>query len=89
MVGLHAAADVMPSPAQAEWQFKPFVGGTFGGSTTYLDLSQGASQPHKVVGVTTLLIGETVGVEADLGYVFRVFPGGLFQNLVRRAASRP
>ena len=58
---------VTPRPAVAEWQFKPFLGVTFGGSTSFVDLEQAVGEAHAAIGVTALLIGETFGVEADLG----------------------
>ncbi len=33
---------LLPLPAAAEWQIKPFVGVTFGGSTSLVDLENGA-----------------------------------------------
>jgi hypothetical protein len=65
-----------PSAASAEWQIKPFLGVTFGGGTTLLDLEGAVGSANVAVGVSTLLIGDTVGVEADLGYAPGFFQSG-------------
>jgi len=65
-----------PSAAAAEWQFKPFVGAVFGGSTTLIDLELAADKVHATVGVSALLIGETVGIETDLGVTPGFFSAG-------------
>jgi hypothetical protein len=67
---------VTPRPAVAEWQFKPFLGVTFGGSTSFVDLEQAVGEAHAAIGVTALLIGETFGVEADLGRTPGFFQSG-------------
>jgi hypothetical protein len=63
---------LMPATAAAaEWQFTPFFGAAFAGSTSLIDLEFAAGNVHPAVGVGTLVIGEMVGVEAD----FAVMPG--------------
>ena len=61
---------VLPSsPASAEWQFKPFVGLTFGGETTYLvDFEQAAGGKNLTFGGSALWLGRIVGIEGDWGY---------------------
>ena len=61
-------AFVAPSQASAEWQLRPFVGATFGGSTTLFDLDQAAGESKFTVGANAVLLGEFLGVEADLGH---------------------
>lgn len=56
-----------PIRAGAEWHIRPFVGLTFGGGTTFVDLEQAAGRPNLVYGVTGVLVGEVLGVEADFG----------------------
>jgi Outer membrane protein beta-barrel domain len=56
-----------PAAAAAEWQLKPFVGLTFGGGTTFVDVEKAAGKPNPAIGVTGLLLGDVLGVEADLG----------------------
>jgi hypothetical protein len=72
----------MPAIASAERQIKPFVGITFGGSTTFIDLAGAAGTPNVVIGVNGALVGEVFGVEADFGYAPGFFQSGA-QNLVR------
>jgi hypothetical protein len=67
---------LMPATAAAEWQFKPFFGAAFAGNTTLIDLEFAAGNVHPAVGVTTLLIGEMVGIEADLGVSPGFFSAG-------------
>lgn len=69
--------------ASAEWQIKPFVGATFAGTTTLLDLDQGAGARHVAVGVTGVRLGEVFGIEADVAHVPGFFQsGGPFSQLV-------
>ena len=71
------AVDLLTPPAAfAEWQVKPFLGVTFGGATTLLDLEGAAGQANVAVGLGALLIGDTLGVEADLGYAPGFFQTG-------------
>ena len=63
--------------AFAEWQIKPSLGVTFGTSTNLIDLENAAGSPHLVVGISSLMLGEVVGVEADVGYARKFFGSGL------------
>lgn len=74
--GLTIALLLVPLPAAAEWQFKPFVGFTFAPSTTLLgDIEFAADRPIELeiesgssniaFGVGVVLLGEVFGVEAD------------------------
>ena len=65
-----------PRQAWAEWQIKPFLGVTFGGVTTLVDLEQAAGNPNAVVGVSAVLLGEVLGIEADVGYAPGFFQSG-------------
>jgi Outer membrane protein beta-barrel domain len=69
------------APARAEWQIKPFLGKTFSGSTNLFgDVDHAVGKAKTVVGVSTVLIGEIVGVEVDLGHApgfFQTGRGGL------------
>ena len=58
---------VRPLPASAEWQLKPFLGITFGGDTSFLDLEGAAGHTKGAVGVSGVLLGDLVGVEGDFG----------------------
>jgi hypothetical protein len=73
-----------PVPALADWQLKPFFGATFGGSTTLVDLEHAAGKPNVAIGVSGVLLGETLGLEADLDYGPGFFQSGP-QHLVVRS----
>jgi hypothetical protein len=57
-----------PASAAAEWQIKPFLGVTFGGDTTFVNLEQAAGEAHRIYGVSGMLLGEIFGVEGEFGY---------------------
>ncbi len=69
-----------PGAADAEWQVKPFLGVTFGGDTTFLDLEQASGKRHTALGVSAAGLGDMIGVEADFMHV-----PGFFQ----RSGGRP
>jgi hypothetical protein len=75
-----------PGPASAEWQLRPFLGVTFGGKTTFFDLEQAADDPNVIIGFNSVLLGEVIGVEADLGYAPGFFQSG-GQHLVTRSSA--
>jgi len=59
-----------PASASAqEWQLKPFLGLTFAGETTIIDLDEAAGDVHSALGGSVSRIGEMLGFEADFGYV--------------------
>jgi hypothetical protein len=60
----------------AEWQVRPFLGATFAGKTTFVDLDQGAGKPNVAIGVNGALLGNIVGVEVDFGYMPGFFQSG-------------
>jgi hypothetical protein len=68
--------------AFAERQIKPFLGVTFGGNTTFIDLAGAAGTPNVVIGVNGALVGDVFGVEADFAHAPGFFQSGA-QNLVR------
>jgi hypothetical protein len=74
----------LASSAQAEWQFKPFVGVTFGGGTTFVDLEQAAGTAHVAAGGSVTLLGEWLGIEGDVGRTFGFFETG-GQHLVTQS----
>ena len=75
-----------PAPASAEWQLRPFLGLTFGGSTTFFDLEQAADDPNLVIGFNSVLLGELIGFDADVGYAPGFFQSG-DQHLVTRSSA--
>ena len=67
---------LLPLPAAAEWQIKPFFGITFGGSTSFVDYENAAGRKHFLVGVGGSLLGEVLGLEADLARAPGFFENG-------------
>jgi hypothetical protein len=66
-----------PASASAqEWQLKPFLGLTFAGETTIIDLDEAADDVHLALGGSVSRIGELVGFEADFGFVPGFLTGG-------------
>jgi hypothetical protein len=85
--GVLALALFLFSPAQAsaEWQIKAFLGVTFGGGTTLLDLDHAAGSPNIVIGANGALLGNVMGVEVDLSRAPGFFQSG-DQHLVQRSS---
>ncbi len=54
--------------AWAERQVKPFVGTSFRGGTTFIDVENAAGQPSIVLGANGVLLGEVFGLDVDVGY---------------------
>jgi hypothetical protein len=75
------------TPARAEWQVKPFLGVTFGGGMTLVDLEQSAGKPNVALGVSTALLGEIFGVEADLGHAPGFFQSGNADLVLRSSVT--
>jgi len=75
--GVVSAALVLlaAAPASAEWQVKPFAALTFGATTTFVDLEAAVPRPHRIIGVTGVLLGEVFGIDGDLSR-----GGGFFQR---------
>src|SRR2546429_509589 len=69
------------TPAAAEWQLKPFAALTFGTTTTFVDYEMAVPRPHRLIGVTGVLVGEVFGLDADLGRASGFFQKG-DQNLL-------
>lgn len=58
---------LFPVCAAAEWQFKPFLGVTFGGGTTFIDLEAAAGSTKLCWGGDVLYVGNIFGIEGDFG----------------------
>ena len=56
-----------PAPAAAEWQIRPFIGFTFGRTTTFVDLEQATGEQKAVIGISGGWLGEIFGFEGDFG----------------------
>jgi hypothetical protein len=66
----------LAAQTNAEWQVRPFVGVTFGGSTTLEDPDRAVGSLNFVLGVNAALLGNVFGVEADLGHAPGFFQAG-------------
>jgi hypothetical protein len=75
----------LPAPAFAEWQIRPFIGATFGGGTTFVDLAGAAGAPNIVFGVNGALLGNVIGIDADFAHAPAFFQSG-DQHLVLRSS---
>ena len=60
----------------AEWHIKPFLGITFGGDTTFVDVEDAAGSPNIVLGVSGVLLGEVVGLDVDFSHAPGFFESG-------------
>jgi hypothetical protein len=61
---------LQPTAGWAEWQLKPFVGLTFGGTSSFLDLDGVANERKKfVLGGSATWLGNFIGVEGDVARV--------------------
>lgn len=70
------ALTVLAAPASADWHFTPFVGTTFGGATTIVDLESGAEKVRTGYGVAVSRIGKhPIGIEGLFVYVPSFFEG--------------
>jgi hypothetical protein len=74
-----------PAETSAEWRIRPFLGATFGGGTTLVDLAHAAGSPNIVVGVNGTLLGDVFGIEVDFGRAPGFFETG-DQSLVQRSS---
>ena len=78
--------------ASAEWQLKPFAGATYGGDSTFLFvgpaiLAPNPNYPHFAYGVSGLLLGEILGIEADFGHTPGFFQSTNATSIVKIADS--
>jgi hypothetical protein len=62
--------------AAADWQIRPFIAVTFGGRTTLVDLENAADKHHAMIGVTTAILGDIIGVDVDLAHGPGFFESG-------------
>jgi hypothetical protein len=58
---------LLPLPAAAEWQVRPFIGFSFGGATTFVDPDRAIETQNVVIGISGGWLGEIFGIEADFG----------------------
>ena len=85
--GVLALTLLLLSPAEtwAEWQIRPFLGVTFAGGTTLVDLAHAAGSPNIVVGVNGALLGDVIGIDVDFGHAPGFFESG-DSHLVQRSS---
>ena len=74
-IALVAALAFVAPAAAADKQIRPFIGSTFGGSTTFVDWDRVTGKPNLVVGVSLVTIGEVFGVDVDLADAPGFFEG--------------
>jgi hypothetical protein len=65
----------------ADRQIRPFVGATFGGGTTFVDLEDASGNPNLAIGVGAMFLGEVLGTEVEVADAPGFFEAG--KNLVR------
>jgi hypothetical protein len=75
-----------PARTSAEWQIRPFLGVTFGGGTTFVDLAQAAGSPNVVFGANGRWLGNVIGIDVDFGHAPGFFESG-DQQLVQRSSA--
>lgn len=64
------------APTAAEWQIRPFLGVTFGGGTTFVDLEVAAGSPNIVFGANGRWLGNVIGIDVDFGHAPGFFESG-------------
>ena len=74
VVGILLAASRAPASA-ADRQIQPFIAVSLGARTTFTLLDTAVQRPNVVFGARALVLGEIVGVEADVGHA-----PGFFQS---------
>ncbi len=77
----------VPSRASAELQLKPYVGVTFGGGTTLINLADAAGSRTFAEGISLVYIGEVFGVEADASFAPGFFEKGDQRTVVRSSVG--
>lgn len=61
--------------AAADNQIRPFLGGTFGGGTTFVDLDHASGNLHRTVGISFVTLGNVFGLDVEVADA-----PGFFQN---------
>ena len=68
---------LQPTVGWAEWQLKPFLGASYGGSNSLLDFDQEAGERKLALGGSATWLGNFIGVEGDVVRVPGFFQGPL------------
>ena len=88
LLALSAPAAAQVSP---EWQVRPFIGVTFGGSTTLNDPDHAVGGANLALGVGASLLGNVFGVEGELSHApgfFQKGDAGLVSSASRRVMRK-
>jgi hypothetical protein len=76
-VALVAGLVLMSARAYAQdRQIRPFIGATFGGGTTFVDLDHVAGKANVAVGVSAAFLGDVFGTEIDVADAPGFFDSG-------------
>lgn len=68
---------LLPVPARADWLLVPFLGLTFGGGTSLVDLEAAAGTTKTTVGGSVMVVSDGIlGLEADVAFVPGFFERG-------------
>ena len=87
ITGLVVAAMLAATTVRAaDRQVRPFIGTVFGGSTTFVDLSQenAAENAHLTFGADVAVLGDVLGVDVDFSHTPGFFEGSS-SNLVLKS----
>lgn len=68
---------LVPQPADAQWQLKPFGGITFGGSSPFIDFDGVQGDRKLNLGAGVIWQGEVLGLEGDVATTSGFFTGKL------------
>ena len=60
----------------ADRQIRPFIGATFGGGTTFLDLEEAVGKPNLAIGASAVFLGNVFGAEIDIADAPGFFESG-------------
>jgi len=60
---------LQPATGSAEWQLKPYLGATFGGTTSFFLVNQEAGKRKFAIGGSATWLGNFVGIEGDVARV--------------------
>jgi hypothetical protein len=74
-IAIGVVALLAPAARAADRQIRPFIGVTFAGDTTIIDLENATGNPHATIGVNAAILGDILGVDVDLART-----GGFFES---------
>jgi len=79
---------LQPAAGWAEWQLKPFLGITFGGDSSYLDLDGVEDERKKLVlGASATWLGNFIGIEGDVARVPGFFQSASQQSVLSSSVT--